>query len=95
MEFLLKIGFSEEEIKQLNSEIPPLILEKLNLQNKLIMANLMYLKEYGIDNYKDIFFKFYEVFLLDYSEFKDIFEKYEKEDLINYLKNNVDILQYL
>lgn len=95
MEFLLKIGFSEEEIKQLNSEIPPLILEKLNLQSKLIMANLMYLKEYGIDNYKDIFFKFYEVFLLDYSEFKDIFEKYEKEDLINYLKNNVDILQYL
>lgn len=95
MEFLNKLEFTEDEINKLSNEIPMLIQENISKQNKLVSANISYLKNLGVLNYKEVFSKYYEIFLLDYSTFTDIFEKYEKEDLIKYLKNNVDILEFL
>lgn len=95
MDYLINLGFLEDEINSLNEEIPLLIKTNLINQNKLVCANISYLKNLGVENYKEVFCKFYEVFLLDYSEFTELFEKYEKEDLIKYLKNNVEILEFL
>ena len=55
-------------------------------QKKLVTENISYLKDLGVTNYQDIFLKFYEMFLMDNSNFIAIFSKYEKEDLIEKLK---------
>lgn len=95
MDFLKEVGFSDEEIEFLNGSIPPLIYNQLVSRAKLVIVNIKYLKDNEILNYREIFSKFYEIFLLDYSEFMDIFEKYDKADLIKYLKNDLNIIEYL
>lgn len=95
MEFLNQVEFTSEEIYYLSDNVPTIFYDAIVKQNKLVLANILYLKNQGIENYKEVFFKFYEIFLLDYSEFCAIFEKYDKEDLIKYLKNDVNVMEYL
>ena len=95
MSFLLDYGFSEEELKEFISNIPPLLLEHLLNYYKLVMQNLDYLKEIGVNNYKEAFIKFYDMFLIDKSNFMNIFNKYEREDLVGKINQNADIIEFL
>ncbi|MFI3260587.1 MAG: hypothetical protein R3Y13_02620 [bacterium] len=95
MDYLEKVGFLENDIKHLNENIPPLIHKSLVLQSKLVLVNIQYLKSQGIENYKDLFKRFYEVFLMDYTDFKNIFEKYDRDELIEFLKNDINLLEFL
>ena len=95
MEFLIDNNFSEDEIYFLDENIPILLKEELVKQKRLVNANIRYLVDSGIKQYKEIFIKFYEIFLLDNSEFRDIFDKYEKEDLQRFLDKDINIIEYL
>ncbi len=95
MEFLKGVGFDAEEIQKLNNSIPDLIFNLLLDQEKLVITNIDYLKNLGITNYKNIFLKFYEVFLLDHSTFKAMLDKYETPDLIKFLEKDLNIFEYL
>ncbi len=95
MNFLLNYGFNEEEIEVFASDIPPLLHEHILNYYKLVMENIEFLKEIGILNYKEIFIKFYDMFLMDKSNFMNIFNKYEREDLVEKINNNADIVEFL
>ena len=48
-----------------------------------------------IKNYKEIFIKYSDLFLMDNSNFIEIFDKYDQDDLVEKLNNNIDIFAYL
>ncbi len=83
------------EISDIQNKIPNLMLKELSDNKKLVEENINYLLNLGILNIKDIFEKYYELFLMDNSNFIDIFNKYDREDLIAKLEKNVGILEYL
>lgn len=95
MMYLKDLGFEDETINQLNQNIPELAKEMLEEQQKTVTKNVKYLKELGVSNYVDAFVKFYNMFLLTNDEFEDIFSKYDKEDLVQKLENNIAIMEYL
>ena len=95
MKFLEKIGFSKDDISFLEENTPEKLLALIKEQKKLVTENITYLKDLGVTNYQDIFLKFYDMFLMDNSNFIAIFSKYEKEDLIAKLKKNINIVEYL
>lgn len=95
MEFLKKFNFTEDEIIKLTDDIPAVLYDAITSQKKLVETNIDYLVKCGIDNYKEIFILFYDMFLMDSSSFRDIFAKYEKEDLIKFLKKDINIVEYL
>ena len=95
MKFLEKIGFSKDDISFLEENTPEKLLDLIKEQKKLVTENITYLKDLGVTNYKDIFLKFYDMFLMDNSNFIAIFSKYEKEDLIAKLKKNINIVEFL
>ena len=95
MKFLEKIGFSKDDISFLEENTPEKLLALIKEQKKLVTENITYLKDLGVTNYQDIFLKFYEMFLMDNSNFIAIFSKYEKEDLIEKLKKNINIVEFL
>ena len=95
MKFLEKIGFSKDDISVLEENTPEKLLDLIKEQKKLVTENITYLKDLGVTNYQDIFLKFYEMFLMDNSNFIAIFSKYEKEDLIEKLKKNINIVEFL
>ena len=93
--YLEKIGFSKDDIAYMMENTPEKFIELLKEQKKLVTENISYLKDLGVTNYQDIFLKFYEMFLMDNSNFIAIFSKYEKEDLIEKLKKNINIVEFL
>lgn len=95
MKYLEKIGFSSDDISVIKKTTTSVIFNLLTEQKRVVNANILYLKDLGVTNYKDIFIKYPDLFLIDNSNFKDIFEKYDREDLINKLNNNLDIFVYL
>ncbi len=94
-EYLLEKEFNEEEIATIINNNPQEIIDLLDKKEKLIKANLDFLKDYGVVNYKDIFIKHAEIFLQEASIFKKTFTKYEKTDLIQKLQDNVDLIVLL
>lgn len=95
MKYLEKFHFSKEEILKFCDETAPAMVQLLEESKKLVQANLTYLVDLGTKNYKEIFSRYYELFLMDNSNFIGIFNKYEREDLIEKLEKNVAIIEYL
>lgn len=95
MKFLEKLNFSKDDINELLDNTPDKYIEAIKDNKKLVTENLTYLKDLGVTNYQYIFLKFYDMFLMDNSNFISVFAKYEKEDLIEKLNKNINIVEYL
>ncbi|NMA50834.1 MAG: hypothetical protein GX951_03180 [Mollicutes bacterium] len=95
MKFLEKLNFSKDNISELLENTPDALIEVIKNQKDLVTENITYLKELGVTNYQEIFIKYYDIFLIDNSNFKAIFDKYDKKDLIEKLIKNINIVEYL
>ena len=95
MNYLEKIGFTSDDINLVKSSTTKVIFNLLNEQKRVVTANILYLKNLGITNYKEIFIKYSDYFLIDNSNFIEIFDKYARDDLVEKLNNNIDIFAYL
>ena len=95
MKFLGNLGFSDEAIAEVLDNTPDKLLTLLEAQKKLISENVNYLKSLGITNYQEIFIRYYDIFLMDSSNFKSVFDKYDPDDLVANLQKNINVIEYL
>lgn len=95
MKFLDKLGFKKEEIDEFIDDTPSLMVNKIKENQKLVSANILFLKELGVSNYKEIFIAYYDMFLMDNSNFMGVFNKYDRDDLVDKLERNISIVEYL
>lgn len=95
MKFLEKYNFNKEDIDSFVNNSPKKLVDAIKEHKKLVGTNIEFLKELGVKNYKEIFIKFYDMFLMDNSNFIEVFNKYDREDLIEKLEKNVSIVEYL
>jgi len=95
MKFLEKYDFNKEEIAEFLNNSPKKLIDAIKDNKKLVCENIDYLKDLGVTNYQQIFLEYYDMFLMDHSNFKDIFSKYEADDLIEKLNKNIRIVEYL
>lgn len=95
MKFLESYGITKEEIKEFENNTADVMLETIMTNKKLVKTNIQYLVDLGVKNLYEIFANYYELFLIDHSNFESIFNKYDREDLIEKLVKNVAIIEYL
>lgn len=95
MNFLEELEFTAEEVKTIEKNIPKLIKEQIINSQELVKANILYLKDLGVTNYKKAFSLYYDMFLMDNSAFTEVFAKYDREDLIAKLEKNINIIEHL
>lgn len=95
MKFLEKYDFNKEEIASFLNNSPKKLIDAIKDNKKLVAENIDYLKSLGITNYQKIFLEYYDMFLMDHSNFVEVFSKYEPEDLIAKLDKNIKIVEYL
>jgi len=95
MMYLKDLGFEEDRINMMERNIPELAQKMIEEQESTVTKNIKYLKDLGVTNYVDAFTKFYNMFLLNNDEFESIFSKYDREDLVEKLENNIAIMEYL
>ena len=95
MKFLEKYDFTKEDIAYFLNNSPKKLIDGVKEHKKLVCANIEYLKDLGVTNYQQIFLEYYDMFLMDHSNFVQIFDKYEPEDLIEKLNKNFKIVEFL
>lgn len=95
MKFLEKYNFNKEDIAEFLNNSPKKLINLVKENKKLVCENINYLKDLGVTNYQQIFLEYYDMFLMDHSNFVSIFAKYEPEDLIDKLMKNIKIVEYL
>ena len=95
MKFLEKFGFKKEDIEAVKENSTSALIKELEAHKKLVSKNLEYLNDMGVTNLVDIFVHYHDMFLMDNSNFVEIFNKYDQKDLILKLAQNVQIMEYL
>lgn len=95
MKFLVDLGFDPKMVLDIESNMPQSIKTKIIDYKEIVIDNINYLKKIGVTNYTDAFNTYYDMFLIDSTNFKDIFDKYDREDLVEKLKNNLSIIEHL
>lgn len=98
MKFLENYNFNKETIADFLNNSPKKFIDAIKDNKKLVSENIDYLKNLGITNYQEIFLEYYDMFLMDHSNFVEIFSKYEldgPDGLIEKLSKNIKIIEYL
>lgn len=95
MHFLQKLNFTKEQLEYLDANASGVMIDSILHNKKLVATNIQYLIDLGIKNFREIFLEYYELFLLDNSNFVEIFSKYDQEDLVDKLEKNIAIIEYL
>lgn len=95
MEFLKDYGFLNEEVDEFLGNTPKKIQTTLKKYEMLVKENLEYIKDLGIETYKEIFINYPDLFLMDASNFSEMFSKYETDELIEKLNSNYKMVEYL
>ena len=95
MKFLEEYGFNQDDIQEFVDGTPKRIMEVILKNLPLVKKNLGYVKDLGIDTYKEIFINYPDMFLMDASNFSEIFSKYNTEELITKLNSNFKMVEYL
>ena len=95
MGFLKDLDFNKDEIVRAENNVTDLIINEIIDSKDIVIHNINFLKDYGVTNFKEVFINFCSMFLMDPSKFANIFTKYEKDDLIEKIQNNVAIVEFL
>ena len=95
MKFLEKFGFEKKDIEALKENSTSALIKELEAHKKLVTKNLEYLNGIGVTNLSEIFINYHDMFLMDNSNFVEIFNKYEPASLIEKLSKDVRIMEYL
>ena len=95
MKFLEKYGFGKKDIEALKENSTSALLKELEAHKKLVTQNLDYLEKLGVTNLSEIFINYHDMFLMDNSNFIEIFNKYEPSSLVEKLAKDVRIMEYL
>lgn len=95
MKFLEEYGFDSEDIQEFVDNTPKKMVNVINKNLKLVEENLAYVKGLGINTYKEIFINYPDMFLMDASNFSEMFSKYNTEELIEKLNANFKMVEYL
>lgn len=95
MSFLEYFGFEKDDISEFVNNTPKKITDVLEQHVELVKENLGFIKDLGITTYKEIFINYPDMFLMDASNFAEMFTQYEREELIEKLNANFKMVKYL
>lgn len=95
MIFLKEVGFSEDVIQELEKNIPAILAKNVAKQKEVVKANISFLQSLGIKNVEEAFMAYSSMFIMNPTKFQEIFNKYDREDLIKKIEKNVAIIEHL
>ncbi len=95
MLYLLDLGFTKEELNQLETKLSEEVKEKLTLFPKVVAVNYDTLKKTRIKNHKEALLNHAHLFLTNPDKFSEVFAKYDPDDLVRCLEKNIAVIEKL
>lgn len=88
LDYLYSIGLDAKDVESLKENTDDKLFSELSLFEPIVLDNIKYMKDFGVSNYVDVITKYPGIFLRDSESFKNIFSKFDKEDLIQKVAKN-------
>lgn len=86
--YLFDYGLDVADIENLKDNASDTTYSEMSLFKGIVSENLEFMKNFGIDNYVQVVVKYPDIFLRDADSFKNIFSKFDKDDLIQKVEKN-------
>jgi len=93
MEYLYNFGLDSTDVDIIRSNVSDELFSDLTFFENLVIENITYLKDFGVNNYSKIIVKYPEIFLRDTDSFKNVLSKFDKEDLIQKVAKNAAVFK--
>jgi len=88
LKYLYDYGLDSRDLEELRDNVDDVIYSELSLFEGIVSDNILYMKEFGVSNYSQVVLKYPEIFLRDAESFKNVFSKFDREDLIQKVEKN-------
>ncbi len=95
MNYLIDLGFTTEEVGNLEIKFNLELKDMLSSFPKIVAVNYNTLKTIGIGNIKEVFENHTKMFLQNPDKFNAIFSKYDQADLIRCIEKNAAVVEKL
>lgn len=93
MEYLYSFGLDANDIEEIKMNVDEETFSDLTLFENIVIENIQFLKDFGITNYSQVIVKYPEIFLRDAESFRNVFSKFDREDLIVKIQKNVAVIK--
>lgn len=88
LEYLYDFGLDSRDLEEISEYIDEEVYTELGLFKGIVSENINYMKDFGVSNYSQVVLKFPDIFLRDSESFKNIFSKFDHDDLIQKVEKN-------
>ena len=88
LKYLCYYGLSEKDVEEISEYVDEEVYTELGLFEGLVSENIKYMKDFGVSNYAQVVLKFPDIFLRDSESFRNIFSKFDHDDLIQKVEKN-------
>lgn len=95
MNYLLEYNLNKADLETLEATLEKNVKELVIIFPEIVKMNLKYIIDLGVNNSKEIFMGHAHMFMKNPDRFKNIFEKYDRQDLIRCLEKNASIIEKL
>ncbi len=93
MDYLNNFGLDKDDINVIKENVSDEVYSDLTAFKKIVERNILFLKEFGVTNFKDVVIKYPEIFLRDAESFRNVFTKFDREDLISKVEKNPAVIK--
>lgn len=91
MDYLVDLGLSREEINNIDSSL----IESIGLFPLVVKENYETLEELNLNNEHEVFVNHLKMFLMNPDKLRNIFGKYDRDDLIRCIEKNHKVIEKL
>lgn len=88
LKYLYDFGIDSQDLEKLKDNADDRTFSEMSLFEGIVKENVQYMKDFGVSNYAQVVIKYPEIFLRDGDSFKNIFSKFDKDDLIQKVEKN-------
>ena len=93
MKYLYNFGLDDADIEEIKKNVTDDVFSDLSLFSKIVQNNIIYMRDFGVTNYRQIIVRYPEIFLRDLESFTNIFSKFDKDDLIAKVTKNPAVMK--
>ena len=93
MDYLNNFGLDVNDINTIKENVSDDVFSDLTAFRKIVEKNIEFLKEFGVTNFKDVVIKYPDIFLRDAESFRNVFTKFDKDDLISKVEKNPAVIK--
>ncbi len=91
--YLYDFGLDSRDLDTLKENVDDKTYSELSLFEGIVKENVQFMKDFGVGNYIQVVTKYPDIFLRDAESFKNIFSKFDRDDLIQKVEKNAAVFK--